>query len=91
MIKIHPAIYREKSPISHAYEFLKKSSECSFNERFIWFSGRGKDDFLQHEITVTLYSKVCLIFDIYFHLSTLLMTTHFFIKNYSTTSYRICI
>jgi len=55
------------------------------------FQERRKAGFQQHEIIVTLCSKVYFILNIYFHLSRLLMTAHFFIKNDSTTSYKICI
>lgn len=55
------------------------------------FQEQEKADFQQHEIIITLYSKVYFIFNIYFHLNRLLMTAHFFIKNYSIASYRICI
>lgn len=52
----------------------------SLMKDLFFFQEGEKDYFHQHEIIVTLYSKVCLIFSIYFHLSTLLMTTRFFIK-----------
>lgn len=69
----------------------KSSVNAILMKDLFGFQEGGKDDFHQHEIIVTLYSKACLIFNIYFHSSTLLMTIHFFIKNYSTISYRIFI